>query len=72
MKTHTIYRKPNSNDFGSPCVTTDGFTGLLEVTMAFTVYKPFKEALCKQLALKWQSEIDERLFNAMMNWSVRL
>ena len=37
---------------------------------AFSVYKPFKEALCKQLALKWQSEIDERLFNAMMNWSV--
>ena len=38
---------------------------------AFTVYKPFKEALCKQLALKWQHEIDERLFNAMMIWSVR-
>ena len=37
---------------------------------AFTVYKPFKENLCKQLALKWQSEIDERLFNAMMNWAV--
>ena len=37
---------------------------------AFTVYKPFKEALCKQLALKWQSEIDQRLFNAMINWSV--
>ena len=37
---------------------------------AFAVYKPFKEALCKQLALKWQHEIDERLFNAMMNWSV--
>ena len=33
MKTHTIYRKHNSNDFGSPCVATDGFTGLLEVTM---------------------------------------
>ena len=33
---------------------------------AFAVYKPFKESLCKQLALKWQSEIDERLFNAMM------
>ena len=31
---------------------------------AFAVYKPFKENLCKQLALKWQSEIDERLFNA--------
>ena len=38
---------------------------------AFAVYKPFKENLCKQLALKWQSEIDERLFNAMMNWSVK-
>ena len=37
---------------------------------AFAVYKPFKENLCKQLALKWQTEIDERLFNAMMNWSV--
>ena len=36
----------------------------------FAVYKPFKEALCKQLALKWQSEIDERLFNAMMKWEV--
>ena len=37
---------------------------------AFAVYKPFKEALCKQLALKWQHEIDPRLFNAMMNWTV--
>ena len=37
---------------------------------AFAVYKPFKEALCKQLALKWQSEIDERLLNAMMKWGV--
>ena len=37
---------------------------------AFAVYKPFKEALCKQLALKWESEIDTRLFNAMMSWQV--
>ena len=37
---------------------------------AFASYKPFKEALCKQLALKWQPEIDERLFNAMMNWEI--
>ena len=37
---------------------------------AFAAYKPFKEALCKQLALKWESEIDPRLFNAMMKWSV--
>jgi len=38
---------------------------------AFNVYKPLKEALCKQLALKWQSEIDSRLFNAMMKWEVK-
>ena len=38
---------------------------------AFAAYKPFKEALCKQLALKWKTGIDERLFNAMMNWSVK-
>ena len=38
---------------------------------AFAVYKHFKEDLCKQLALKWQSEIDERLFNAMMKWEVK-
>ena len=37
---------------------------------AFAVYKTFKENLCKQLALKWQSEIDERLFNTMMNWQI--
>ena len=37
---------------------------------AFAVYKPFKENLCKQLALKWQHEIDSRLFNAMMKWEV--
>ena len=37
---------------------------------SFVIYKPFKEALCKGLALKWQHEIDPRLFNAMMNWSV--
>ena len=38
---------------------------------AFAVYKPFKENLCKQLALKWQHEIDPRVFNAMMNWEVK-
>ena len=38
---------------------------------AFNAYKPFKENLCKQLALKWQHEIDPRLFNAMMKWEVK-
>lgn len=38
---------------------------------AFAVYKPFKEALRKQLALKWQHEIDPRLFDAMMKWEAK-
>ena len=37
---------------------------------AFAAYKPFKEALCKELALKWESEIDTRLFHAMMHLQV--
>ena len=39
---------------------------------AFNAYKPFKENLCKQLALKWQHEIDPRLFHAMMKWEVKI
>lgn len=41
------------------------------VQESFTVYKHFKENLCKQLALRWESEIDPRLFNAMMKWEVK-
>jgi len=37
---------------------------------AFLSYKPFKEALCKQLALKWKDEIDHRVYEAMMKWEV--
>jgi len=37
---------------------------------AIAVYKTFKENLCKQLALKLESEIDQRLFNTMMKWSI--
>lgn len=37
---------------------------------AFQAYKIFKESLCKELALKWRCEIDARLFDAMMVWSV--
>ena len=37
---------------------------------AFSAYKDFKESLCKELALKWQHEIDPRVFEAMMKWEV--
>ena len=37
---------------------------------AHAVYKQFKENLCKELANKWRIKIDERVYNAMMFWSV--
>lgn len=37
---------------------------------AHAAYKAFKEALCKELANKWRGQIDERVYDAMMVWSV--
>ena len=37
---------------------------------AFSVYKQFKESLCKELATKWRGQIDNRVYDAMMTWSV--
>ena len=39
---------------------------------AFDAYKPFKESLCKDLALKWKDEIDPRVYEAMMKWEVSI
>ena len=68
-----VYFHKQKGKFQAHC-TVNGkqqYLGLfLTPEEAFTVYKPFKENLCKQLALKWQTEIDERLFNTMMNWTV--
>lgn len=37
---------------------------------AHATYKTLKEALCKELANKWRGQIDERVYDAMMNWVV--
>lgn len=37
---------------------------------AHAVYKTFKENLCKEIANKWRSQIDSRVYDAMMVWSV--
>ena len=66
--------KKQAGKFQAHC-TVNGklqYLGLFSTPQeAFTVYKPFKENICKQLALKWQHEIDSRLFDAMMKWEVK-
>lgn len=37
---------------------------------AHAVYKQFKEALCKETAAKWYGKIDQRVYYALMVWSI--
>jgi len=37
---------------------------------AYVVYKQFKEARSKELAQKWQSKIDNRVYEILINWSI--
>ena len=46
--------------------------GYNTIEEAFAVYKKHKEALCKELALKWKDEIDPRVYEAMMKWEVSI
>ena len=39
---------------------------------AFNAYKKAKEAFVKELANKWEGQIDERAYNALMNYTVNL
>ena len=69
-----VYFDKASGKFKAQCAINGKrqYLGLFNTSEeAFAVYKPFKEALCKQLALKWESEIDSRLFNAMMKWECK-
>ena len=69
-----VYFHKASGKFKAQCAVNSKrqYLGLFDTPdEAFTVYKTFKENLCKQLALKWQHEIDPLLFNAMMNWQIR-
>ena len=68
-----VYFDKQKGKFRSQCKVNgkQQYLGLFNTPEeAFAVYKPFKEALCKQLALKWESEIDSRLFNEMVRWCV--
>ena len=37
---------------------------------AFEAYKQAKESFIKEQAEKWKSQIDERAYNALMNYEV--
>ena len=70
-----VYFHKASGKFKAQCNVNDKrqYLGLFDTPEeAFNAYKPFKENLCKQLALKWQHEIDTRLFHAMMKWEVKI
>lgn len=39
---------------------------------AFYAYKPVKEARIKSLAEKWKDQIDPRVYEALMNWTIEI
>ncbi len=39
---------------------------------AFYAYKPVKEAYIKSLAEKWKDQIDPRVYEALMNWTIEI
>ena len=39
---------------------------------AFAAYKPAKEAHIKSLANKWKDQIDVRVYDALMNWTIEI
>lgn len=63
-----------TSKYASACSVGNGkrkYLGIYDTPQeAFFVYKAFKEAFCKQLALKWKDEIDPRVYEAMMKWEV--
>ena len=39
---------------------------------AFQAYKETKEAYIKEVANKWKDQIDSRVYEALMNWSIEI
>ena len=39
---------------------------------AFSVYKEAKELLIKEVAVTWKGKIDDRVYNALINWKINI
>ena len=39
---------------------------------AFQAYKQVKESYIKEVAEKWKGDIDPRVYEALMNWTVEI
>ena len=49
------------------------YLGLFKTeTEAFNAYKQAKESYLKEQAEKWKSQIDDRAYNALMNYTVEI
>ena len=73
-KFHVGVRK-NRNKYEVICCINSKSTylGLFNTELeAFNAYKQAKENYLKQLAEKWKDQIDERAYNALMNYQVEI
>lgn len=68
-----VYKEESTGKFISKC-SIDGKLKHLGTfdnhEEAFLAYKKHKEQACKNLAEKWKNQIDHRVYDAMINWSV--
>ena len=39
---------------------------------AFSVYKEAKEILIKEVAVTWKGKIDDKVYEALMNWEISI
>ena len=73
-KFHVGVRK-NRNKYEAICCINSKSTylGLFDTEIeAFKAYKQAKESYLKELANKWKGKIDDRAYNALLNYQVEI
>jgi len=70
-----VHQKNRNEKFGATCSIggCQKFLGYYSTTEeAFQAYKETKEAYIKEVANKWKDQIDSRVYEALMNWSIEI